>query len=266
MRRVDLGPGVVAAFTTRHGGVSRPPWDALDLGLHVGDDPAAVRENRRRLEGVLGLPVSWARQVHGTAVLVVPPAGAATGAGADGDGQDHEQGPGQDHGQGDGPDDLGEADALLVAHPGTAGAVLVADCVPVLLADAAAGVAAAVHVGRRGLVAGVLAAALGAMTARGARADRVRAALGPAVAGRSYEVPATLREEVADLVPAAAATTAWGTPALDLPAGVRGVLAGLGVTSVVDVGVDTFADADQFSYRRAGGGATGRSAGVVGLV
>ena len=114
--------------------------------------------------------------------------------------------------------------------------MLVADCVPVLLADPEAGVVAAVHAGRRGLVAGVVEAAVAAMVAQGASVERVRAAIGPAIAGESYEVPAELQDEVASVVPQTRATTSWGTPALDLPAGVAAVLAAAGVEHVTHAG------------------------------
>jgi YfiH family protein len=143
--------------------------------------------------------------------------------------------------------------------------VVVADCVPVLLADASAGVGAAVHAGRRGLVDGVVQAAVAAMVAAGARPGRVRAAIGPAICGRCYEVPAALRDEVADVVPGVAATTSWGTPALDLPAGVAAVLAAAGVTGVHRTGWCTHTDDRFFSHRRSTrtGEAPGRCAAVV---
>lgn len=236
---VDLGAGVRAGFSTRAGGVSRPPWDGLNLGLAVGDDPADVRTNRALVARWAGAPVAFARQVHGAGVLVLDcPASPDT-------------------------DDVGEADALVAVGPGVAVAVLVADCVPVLLADPAAQVVAAVHAGRAGLAAGVLQAALTAMREAGAR--RIVAAVGPCVAGSSYEVPAALRDDVAAVVPATAATTSWGTPSLDLAAGVSAVLAEQGVPDVHRVGRDTFTDPLLYSHRRASaaGTVTGRSAGVV---
>jgi len=241
---VDLGPGVRAGFTTRAGGVSAPPWDTLDLGLHVGDDPVHVRENRARVAAWAGTPLAWATQVHGTHVLVrpdVPP-------GADGT-------------------PLGVADAVVVGR-GAGAAVVVADCVPVLLADPDAGVGAAVHAGRRGLLDGVVQAAVAAMVDAGARADRVRAAVGPSICGRCYEVPAAMRDEVADVVPGVAARTDRGTPALDLPAGVVAVLAGVGVTAVHRTGWCTRTDERFFSHRRstATGEPPGRCAGVVAVV
>jgi len=99
------------------------------------------------------------------------------------------------------------------------------------------------------------------MVEAGADVGRLRAASGPAIAGRSYEVPAELRDEVADVVPETAATTSWGTPALDLPAGVVAVLRGLGVRDVLVSERDTYTDGDLFSFRRSA--RTGRFAGVV---
>ncbi len=236
---VDLGPGVRAGFSTRGGGVSRPPYDALNLGYGVGDDPAAVDANRARLGRWVGAPVAYATQVHGAGVLEVrgPPA------------------PGEAS--------VGEADALVTVSPSVAVAVLVADCVPVLLADPSAGVVAAVHAGRRGLVLGVVDAAVAAMVAAGAQVERLRAAVGPAIAGASYEVPLQLQEEVVAIVPETRATTAWGTPALDLPAGVAAQLRRAGVRHVSDQERDTWTDPALFSYRRAQ--RTGRFAGVVRL-
>lgn len=236
---VDLGPGVRAAFTTRAGGVSRGPWAALDLGLHVDDDPDAVRANRRTVGRWLGAEPAFATQVHGRDVVVVNPGSS-------------------------GADTVGEFDAL-VGRSGTAVGVLVADCVPVLLADAEAGVVAAVHAGRRGVLAGVVGAALDAMAAAGADRSRVRAAVGPAVCGRCYEVPDAMRDEVAATVPATWATTRAGTPALDLPAGVAAQLAAAGVTDVHLTGLCTMEDDRFYSHRRDGGphGRTGRFAGVV---
>jgi YfiH family protein len=156
---------------------------------------------------------------------------------------------------------VGEVDALVGTGPGVAVGVLVADCVPVLLADAGAGLVAAVHAGRRGLVAGVVEAAVEALVDAGADRSRLRAAIGPSIAGPSYEVPPGLRDEVAAVVPETAATTSWGTPALDLPAGVAAVLRRAGVDDVQRVGRDTYTDHDLFSFRR--DGTTGRFAGVV---
>ena len=240
---VDLGPGVLAAFTGRDGGVSRAPWDSLDLGLAVGDDEADVLANRARLAAWAGVPVAFGTQVHGAAVLALdtPPHDERT---------------------------VGVADAYLTTGEDLAVAVLVADCVPVLLADPEARVVAAVHAGRGGLVAGVVGAAVTAMTQHGADPARIRAALGPSIAGSSYEVPAAMRDEVGARLPEAPATTSWGTPALDLRAAVVGELRRAGVTSVVRIDRDTFTDPRLFSHRRAtgAGATTGRACGLVRLL
>ncbi|MGN8246419.1 polyphenol oxidase family protein [Cellulomonas soli] len=243
---VDLGPGVRAGFTTRAGGVSPTPWSSLNLGAAVRDDPDRVRRNRARVAAWAGVPVAFATQVHGAHTLEVSPSSVSSGA--------------------EDAVDIGVGDALVTVSAHVAVGVLVADCVPVLLADASAGVVAAVHAGRGGLLAGVLQSAVSAMLARGAEPGRVRAAVGPSIAGVSYEVPAALRDEVAARLPATWATTRWGSPGLDLPAGVLSVLADLGVQDVLHVARDTFTDDSLFSYRRAPGADTGRSAGIVRLL
>lgn len=208
-------------------------YASANLSGAVGDDPAAVATNRARLDRWAGRPVVIHRQVHGTTVA------AAAGP-------------------------VIEADAV-VGGPGDAVAVLVADCLPVLVADPVAGVVAAVHAGRRGLAAGVLQAAVGALVARGADRAGMIAVVGPGICGRCYEVPAQLRAEVADLVPDTAATTRAGTPALDLAAGAVAVLRSEGVDSVRALRICTAEDARLFSHRGDGGAraATGRFAGAV---
>ncbi|QJW38476.1 peptidoglycan editing factor PgeF [Cellulosimicrobium protaetiae] len=247
MLELDLGCGVRAGFTTRAGGGSSAPWESLNLGLNVSDDASRVRGNRARAAAWLGAPVAFATQVHGTAVarLDAPPRDAA----------------------GDLVDSVGEADAIVATARGTGIGVLVADCVPVLLADAEAGVVGVAHAGRRGLAHGVVPAVLEAMRTAGARVERVRAAVGPSACGRCYEVPATMRDEVALARPTTWSTTSWGTPALDLPAGVTADLLGAGVADVVRVDACTLEDERFFSHRRAAraGTTTGRFAGLVAL-
>jgi YfiH family protein len=141
--------------------------------------------------------------------------------------------------------------------------VLVADCVPVLLADAEAGVVAAVHAGREGVRQGVVPAALAAMRDLGARPGTTTALLGPAVCGADYEVPAAMQAEVAEVAPAAAVRTRRGTPGLDLRAGLDALLRAAGVAQVVHDPRCTVEDRRLFSHRR--DGVTGRQAGVVWL-
>ena len=151
-------------------------------------------------------------------------------------------------------------DALVTSRPGTVLLARAADCVPVLLADPATGWIAAVHSGRPGLAAGVVPAAVAAVRERGG-APTV-AWIGPHVCGACYEVPAEMQEQVVAVVPEARSTTSWGTPALDLGAGVRAQLAAAGVDDLRTVGACTREDASWPSYRRDGDGAT-RFAGVI---
>jgi YfiH family protein len=245
--RVDLGPGVVAGFTTRHGGVSPAPWSSLDLGATTGDDPARVRENRARVGTWLQAPVAFAHQVHGDGVLLLGEAERAAWA---------SDAP---------PVAAGEADGIVTGATGLGLGVLVADCVPVLLADPVAGVVGVAHAGRAGVRLGVVHRVVEAMVAAGATTRHLRAAVGPAVCGRCYEVPAPMRDDVAAVVPAAHATTRAGTPALDLPAAVLAQLAASGVREVTHLDRCTVEDPGLFSHRRAtaAGRVTGRQAGVV---
>ncbi len=224
------------AVTDRSGGVSRPPYAELNLGGHVGDVAEAVTENRRRLADRIGLPadrVLYMNQVHGAEVAVVdrPWRGPAP-----------------------------EVDAMVTRKRGLAVAVLVADCVPVLLADPEAGVVAVAHAGRLGLVAGVVPAAVKAMRDMGAQA--VMAVVGPSVCGLCYEVPEEMRAEVAAVVPESFATTRRGTPSVDVAAGVEAQLRTAGVACQRVPGC-TVEDHRLFSYRR--DRTTGRFAGVAWL-
>ncbi|GAA4047960.1 peptidoglycan editing factor PgeF [Streptomyces shaanxiensis] len=232
--------GAHFAFTDRWGGVSAAPYEELNLGGAVGDDPEAVRANRELAAKSLGLApgeVVWMNQVHGTDVAVV-------------------EGPSSDR-------PVPDVDAIVTARRGLALAVLTADCVPVLLADPVAGIVAAAHAGRPGMVAGVVPAALRAMTELGADPARIVARTGPAVCGRCYEVPELMRAEVAAAEPTARAETSWGTPAVDVAAGVHAQLARLGVRDREQSPVCTRESGDHFSYRR--DRTTGRLAGYVWL-
>jgi YfiH family protein len=225
--------------TDRRGGRSAPPYDSFNLADHVGDEPADVRANRARVAREVGVPedrLVWMDQVHGTGVAVVDgPQGGA----------------------------VPETYALVSATPGLVLCVLVADCVPVLLADPVAGVVAAVHAGREGVRRGVVPATLAAMTRLGARPGNVSALLGPAVCGADYEVPAAMQADVARVAPAAAVRTRRGTPGLDLRAGLTGVLRDAGIREVVHDPRCTVEDRRLFSHRR--DGVTGRQAGLVWL-
>ncbi|RCG22086.1 peptidoglycan editing factor PgeF [Streptomyces diacarni] len=229
--------GAHFASTDRWGGVSAAPYEELNLGGAVGDDPGAVRTNRERAARALGLSpdeVVWMRQVHGRDVAVVE---APFGGHAP------------------------EVDGVVTARRGLALAVLTADCTPVLLADPVAGVVGAAHAGRPGVLSGVTGATVDAMVGLGAEPHRIVARTGPAVCGGCYEVPAWMREEVAAAVPEAYATTRWGTPAVDMAAGVRAQLARAGVTQGELSSVCTLESGDHFSYRR--DKTTGRLASYV---
>ncbi|MCV7237737.1 peptidoglycan editing factor PgeF [Mycolicibacterium celeriflavum] len=223
--------------TTRAGGVSAPPFDTFNLGDHVGDDPGAVAANRKRLSAAVGLGehgIVWMNQVHSDHVVVVdqPP---------------------------DAPVD--NTDALVTTRPRLALAVVTADCVPVLLGDARAGVVAAVHAGRVGAQKGVVARTVETMISLGARAEDISALLGPAVSGRNYEVPEAMAAEVETTLPGSRTTTAKNTPGLDLRAGISRQLTTLGVAAVDVDPRCTVEDRDLFSHRR--DAPTGRLASLV---
>ena len=242
----SLGPARYAV-TDRLGGVSRPPYDALNLGDHVGDDPAAVAENRRRLAAALGLApgrLAFMRQVHGTrpspsstVPTTTPPA------------------PTPAHPRPMGWSPPGAGLGLVV---------LSADCVPVLLAAPGPDgpVLAAAHAGRKGVQAGVVPAAVAAMRRLGARVEEGRAHVGPAVCGRCYEVPAALQAEVVADVPAAAEHDPRRYAGAG-PAGRRAQPAGgrRGARPRTDDETCTLETADLYSHRR--DGVTGRFASVV---
>ncbi len=225
----DESAHAVRLVTDRAGGVSEGVWAGLNLGLHVDDDPAAVAENRRRLEAEVGRPLVYMAQCHGADVAVVEAV----------------------------PEDPPRCDALVTTAPDLALAVLVADCVPVLLASPQ-GVVAAVHAGRPGMVAGVVPAAVEAMRGLGAR--EVDAVVGPSVCGRCYEVPAEMRDTAASVEPVSATVSWTGTPAIDVAAGVVAQLRARDV-SVRWLPGCTRESPQLYSYRR--DGTTGRFAGVV---
>ncbi len=229
-----LGP-VGVAFTDRAGGVSTGPFASLNLAVRTQDDPAAVQDNLRRVMSAFAgdpeAPVARMRQVHGAAVAVVrAPA-----------------------------DELPEADGLVTDEPGLTLMVLVADCVPVLLADPGRRVVGVAHAGRAGVRRGVVTAVAERMREVGA--EQLTAWVGPHVCGACYEVPDDMRAEVAEVVPQAWAETSWGTPSLDLGAAVSAQLSRAGV-AVVDAARCSRENDDLYSYRRDGDGA-GRMAGLV---
>jgi YfiH family protein len=229
--RATTGP-VDLAFTDRFGGVSGVPYDELNLAAISDDDPASCAENHRLLldDFAPGDELADLHQVHGADVVRADPGAPRP-----------------------------HCDGVVTDRAGVVLLVRAADCVPVLLADPAARVVGAAHAGRKGVVAGVVPATVERMRELGAR--RIEAWIGPHICGRCYEVPAALQAEVAAVAPASVSTTSWGTPALDLGAGVRAQLDEAGVT-VHQVGGCTRESADLYSYRREGA-AAGRQAGLV---
>jgi polyphenol oxidase len=223
--------------TTRAGGVSAPPFDTFNLGDHVGDDPKAVTANRKRLAAAIGLAddhVVWMNQVHGDRVAVV---------------------------EGPRTDAFDDTDALVTTTPRLALAVVTADCVPVLMADARAGVVAAVHAGRVGAADGVVLRTLETMLANGAHTDDISVLLGPAVSGANYEVPEQMAADVEARLPGSRTRTSRGTPGLDLRAGIARQLIDAGVRAIDADPRCTVADKNLFSHRR--DAATGRLACLV---
>ncbi len=212
------------------GGRVEVAFTDASIDLAGGDGFAAALAG---LAEAIGVPVAWAHQVHGDGVVAV------------------------EHADDSGP----EADGLVTAARGLALMVRVADCVPVVLADPGAGVVGVAHAGRRGVELDVVTRTVERMRELGA--TDLHAWVGPHICGRCYEVPATLREEVAARVPATYAETSWGTPGLDLGAGVAAQLSAAGV-AVTAVPGCTLEDDRFHSYRR-DGAAAGRFAGLVWL-
>lgn len=224
----DLGPGssrVEVAFTDA----------SLDLqGLHDGFPGALAR-----VVEVAGVPFARLHQVHGDAVLEVVDADVPA------------------------PDEVTPvADALVTTRRDVGLMIRVADCVPIVLADPAAGVIGAVHAGRKGVALDIVGRTVERMRASGA--SDLRAWIGPHVCGRCYEVPEEMRAEIAAAVPATRAQTSWRTPSLDLGAGVAAQLAAAGVpaTHVTSVDRCTLEDEHLHSHRR-DGEKSGRLAGLV---
>jgi polyphenol oxidase len=238
----DSDGAVGVAFTDRLGGVSAPPYDSLNLGIASDDDPADVARNYALVEAAIGVEPGWVarmQQVHGADVAVV-------------------RAPAEQNRL----DLLPAVDALVTDRPGLALSVRVADCVPVLLADAQAGVVGCAHAGRAGLAGGVVGRAVQAMHDLGA--STLHAWVGPYVCGGCYEVPAAMQAEVSEVAPQARSTTTWGTPALDIGAGVEAQLRHLGCTVQESPRPCTRERPDLYSYRRDGSRA-GRLAGFVWL-
>jgi polyphenol oxidase len=237
---LPLAEGVDAWFTGRAPGREDPPVGrAGNLSHRRPHRPADLARARTEAAAAMDIERSslhLMRQCHGADVGVVD---AATPPGAE----------------------LGGVDALVTTEVDRPLGVAVADCVPVLLAGDRT--VAAAHAGRLGVATDVLGATVATMIELGDAPERVRVVVGPAIGGCCYEVPASMRHELAVDHPRAAATTTWGTPSLDLPAAVVARLADLGVPRVEQVGSCTRCDPDQrwFSHRADPG--TGRQLGVI---
>lgn len=232
----EQAPGCRFVVTDRHGGVSRAPYDSLNLGGHVGDDAEAVGENRRRVAELVGVApdrLVFMDQVHGDRVVHV-----------------------------DGPWEAEPppCDALVTTRTDLALAVLVADCVPVLLAAPGESVVGVAHAGRAGMAAGVVLRLVEAMRDLGARTILGR--VGPSVCARCYPVGQDLCDEVASAWPVTRSVSRRGEPALDVSAGVLEQLAPH-CWDVEQLPGCTVERDDLYSYRRSG--RTGRFAGVVRL-
>jgi YfiH family protein len=216
----------------------------LNVALHTYDDWDRVHVNRDLLGRAIGLSyreLVFGRQVHGTGVRLVERASSR----------------GRDRG-------LRDTDGLVTTTPGLALVMMGADCLPVLLADPDAGVVGAAHVGRQGLVGGVLAELVAVMASQGAQPDSTSARIGPGICGSCYEVPPALADQAEAAAPGSRGRTRTGTPSVDLAAGAASQLSAAGVTDVRATGECTFEQPDRFySYRR--DRLTGRHAGVVWL-
>ncbi|MDQ6657004.1 MAG: peptidoglycan editing factor PgeF [Actinomycetota bacterium] len=229
------GRRVRRIVTTRAGGVSRAPYDSFNLGGGVGDEWHAVDQNRGRLAAAAGVPadrIVWMQQVHGTRVVLVDTTGPLPGT-----------------------------DGIVTTRSGLALAVLVADCVPILISDPTAGVVGAAHAGRRGAAAGIARELLSVMTQAGADPAAMDVLLGPAICGRCYEVPAAMQAEVDQLLPGSACETSSGSTGLDMRAGLARQFAEAGVGAVAVDERCTREDQQLFSHRR--GAPTGRFAGLI---
>lgn len=232
-------PGIAHGFFGRAGGVSKGVYDSLNCGPGSADDRAHVIENRRRVSVALGKDVHLvtAGQIHETGVVTVNqpwPIGKSTAEDAT---------------------LIPLGDAMVTKARGIALGILTADCAPVLLADAEAGVIGAAHAGWRGAISGVLEAALSAMEALGAARSRIVAAIGPCISQPNYEVGPEL---FARFVAADAANARFFVPSnraehhrFDLESYVAERLARSGVESVEPLAACTYArEADFFSFRR----------------
>jgi polyphenol oxidase len=247
--RVETFP-LPHGFFTRRGGVSTGPFASLNCSLSSPDDRGAVLENRGRVADSLDIPrphLLGCTQVHGTGVV-------------------HVETPWQ---PGAGP----KADAMVTNRPGLALGIITADCAPIIFADPDAKIAGAAHAGWRGALAGIIEATIAAMTALGARTERIAAAVGPCIGQASYEVAADLRDAVLTHAPGDEKFFAAGRREarwqFDLPGYCAARLRAAGVAQVAVTGIDTLTEEDRFfSHRRrtlTGGGPIGHQISVIAI-
>ncbi|HEX2009325.1 MAG TPA: peptidoglycan editing factor PgeF [Roseateles sp.] len=216
-----------AFMTTRAGGVSAGPYASLNVGRAVGDDPAAVAENRARVEAALGVPAVFLRQVHGNEVLRLRPEQRS--------------------------DDAPAADAAISTDPGLGVAIQVADCLPVLFA--APGAVGGAHAGWRGLAGGVLKNTVAALrAATGCRAGEIQAWLGACIGPAAFEVGEDVLQACGgDPACYVYRPNARGEPRwrADLPALARARLAAAGLQRIGGGQWCTFSEPSRFfSFRR----------------
>ncbi|WP_426140094.1 peptidoglycan editing factor PgeF [Pseudomonas sp. DWP3-1-2] len=213
--------GIKSCVTTREGGVSLAPFDALNLGDHVDDDPQAVASNRLHLTSTLNVRPAWLKQVHGLGVTQADPTRVV------------------------------EADASWTATPGIACTIMTADCLPALFCTLDGARVAAAHAGWRGLASGILEATADSL---GVPPEQIMVWLGPAIGQQSFEVGPEVREAFISLHPHTAEafipSENPGRFMADLYALGRLRLAAHGVTDVYGGGFDTFTDPRFYSYRR----------------
>lgn len=221
---VMLAPGVRVVYTTRLGGVSQGDAAGLNLGGKNGDDPNHVAANRAALADEIDARLSLVSQIHsGTAIDMDETYAPNRGYGFDATG-----GALPDGGE---PEATAiEADAQVTTRRGVALGVFAADCLPVLLADAEAGVIGVAHCGRRGLQQGVIGETVRMMTGKGACVERMVATLGPCICGDCYEVGESIAAEFDARFPGTATTTRFGGPGIDIAAAALQELAAAGIT------------------------------------
>ena len=223
MRPISVG-GAKAVFTSRSGGVSKAAFATLNTGMHVGDDPQAVRRNRDLLEAKIDRTIVWMNQTHSARVHKVEPGRT---------------------------DQVVNSDGIFVVAE---------EFVPVVFASSGGEVMGAVHAGRAGLSTGIIRKAVSMMSEH-VPAYSIHAAVGPCICGRCYEVPEKLRADLAEVTPSAWCVTRWGSPGLDLRASANSQLQEAGVQVDFISKLCTYEDENLYSYRR--NQITGRFCGVV---